>query len=109
MLAVDVTRRRVSAEHEEADRYLHGIGQRFQAEGIACTERVVEGEAIGEITRYAREHHIDLIAMSTHGRGGLGRLVFGSVADGVLRSAPCPVLVVRSHERHRRRTEELAE
>jgi nucleotide-binding universal stress UspA family protein len=47
------------------------------------------------IVERARELGISLILMTTHGRSGLGRLVFGSIADSVLRHAACPVLLVR--------------
>jgi nucleotide-binding universal stress UspA family protein len=50
-----------------------------------------------EIVRFAREHEIDLIVMGTHGRGFVGHVVMGSVAEKVVRTAPCPVLTVRSH------------
>ena len=49
-----------------------------------------------EILRYLREHpEIDLVVMATHGRGGVARLMLGSVADKVVRAAPCPVLTLR--------------
>ncbi len=54
------------------------------------------GDAAAVIVDRARATGADLIAMTTHGRGGLGRLVFGSVADAVLRNAPCPILLVRA-------------
>jgi universal stress protein A len=57
------------------------------------------GRPVDEITRYATEHAIDLISMGTHGRGGIERLVLGSVAEHVVRHAPCPVLTVHSRER----------
>lgn len=57
-----------------------------------------EGDAAEVVVERARATGADLIAMTTHGRGGLGRLVYGSVADAVLRNAPCPVLLVRSRE-----------
>jgi nucleotide-binding universal stress UspA family protein len=57
-----------------------------------------EGEPADVIADRARAIGADLIAMTTHGRGGLGRLVFGSVANAVLRDAPCPVLLVRVRE-----------
>jgi nucleotide-binding universal stress UspA family protein len=47
-----------------------------------------------EIHDYAARHHIDLIVMGTHGRGAIGSLLFGSVADKAVRGASCPVLVV---------------
>ena len=61
---------------------------------------LVTFEAIGPaIVEYARNEKIDLIVMGTHGRRGLSRLVMGSVADKVVRTAPCPVLTVRHPER----------
>ena len=51
-----------------------------------------------EIIRYAEEENIDLIVMGTHGRGGVARLLMGSVAEKVVRSARCPVLMVRHPE-----------
>ena len=52
-----------------------------------------------EIVRYAAEQHIDLIVLGTHGRGPLGHMLLGSVAERVVRTAPCPVLTVR-HPQH---------
>ncbi|MFN8515911.1 MAG: universal stress protein [Thermomicrobiales bacterium] len=54
-----------------------------------------EGAPASDIVAAAQEWQADLIVVGTHGRGGLGRLVLGSVAESVLRDAPCPVLVVR--------------
>jgi nucleotide-binding universal stress UspA family protein len=51
-----------------------------------------------EITKYAREVHADIVVVGTHGRGGVSRLLMGSVAELVVRNAPCPVLVVRPRE-----------
>jgi universal stress protein A len=57
--------------------------------------RVVEGDPADEILRLADECGCDLIALGTHGRSGLGRLLMGSVAESVLRRAKCPVLTVK--------------
>lgn len=54
-----------------------------------------EGEPAEEIVRLARELPCDLIVMGTHGRTGLDRLLLGSVAEQVVRHAPCPVLTVK--------------
>ena len=51
-----------------------------------------------EITKYATAHTIDLIVMGTHGRGAMAQLLMGSVAEKVVRTAPCPVLTVRHPE-----------
>ncbi len=60
---------------------------------VACAVR--RGAAFVEIVRYAREQGIDLIVLATHGRTGLTHALFGSVAEKVVRKAPCPVLSVR--------------
>lgn len=57
-----------------------------------------EGKPFVEIVKYAREHGVDLIVMGTHGRGGMAHLLLGSVADKVIRTAPCPVMTVRADE-----------
>jgi nucleotide-binding universal stress UspA family protein len=57
------------------------------------------GAPFVEIVRYVKEHAIELIVMGTHGRGGVEHLLMGSVAENVVRTAPCPVLTVRHPER----------
>jgi nucleotide-binding universal stress UspA family protein len=54
----------------------------------------VWGDASDQILKYARSHHVDLVVCGTHGRRGWNRVVMGSVAERVLRLAPCPVLTV---------------
>lgn len=56
---------------------------------------MLDGEAASEIVRYAVDAGMDLIVMGTHGRTGLERLLMGSVAEKVMREAPCSVLVVK--------------
>ena len=66
------------------------------SEPAITVERIlVVGAPAYEISRVAEAYHADLIVMGTHGRGGLSRLVMGSVAEDVLRNAQCPVLTVR--------------
>jgi nucleotide-binding universal stress UspA family protein len=57
--------------------------------------RTAEGDPTEEICRLAGESACDLIVMGTHGRSGVGRLLMGSVAEQVLRRAPCPVLTIK--------------
>ena len=64
--------------------------------GDRLTERVlVEGTPSEEIIDYAEEADCDLVVMGTHGRGGIDRLLLGSVAERVVRTSPVPVLTVR--------------
>lgn len=62
--------------------------------GVRLRTRVAEGDTAAEIVRHAAEHGADLVVMGTHGRRGFDRLTLGSVAEKVLRKAPCPVLTV---------------
>jgi nucleotide-binding universal stress UspA family protein len=64
--------------------------------GLTITHRLESGDAGREIVRVADEEEVDLIVIGTHGRGGVGRVLLGSVAEAVLRKAPCPVLTVKS-------------
>jgi nucleotide-binding universal stress UspA family protein len=84
------------AERLEAIAYLEELAGRMRCEQFQVQAEQREGNAAEEIVRRAGEMTAGLIAMTTHGRSGLRRLVFGSVADAVLRGAPCPVLLVRS-------------
>lgn len=64
----------------------------------AVVREVRQGPPFVEIIRYAREREIDLIVMGTHGHSGLAHMFLGSVAERVVRKAPCPVLTVRPGE-----------
>jgi nucleotide-binding universal stress UspA family protein len=65
-------------------------------EGISVEFVVADGEPGEEIVRVATERKCDLLVMGTHGRTGLGRLLMGSVAERVMRRAPCPVLTLKA-------------
>jgi nucleotide-binding universal stress UspA family protein len=62
---------------------------------------VLLGEVAEEITRFAAEKKIDLIIMGTHGRKGIDKVVFGSVADRVVKTSPVPVMVVNPYALYR--------
>jgi nucleotide-binding universal stress UspA family protein len=66
---------------------------------LSAVTTTVLGHPVMEILRYADDNKVDLIVMGTHGRGPLGHVVMGSVAERVVRKAPCPVLTVRTPER----------
>jgi nucleotide-binding universal stress UspA family protein len=69
-----------------------------QLHRFATHTEIVEGGPVEEIVDYAQEKNIDLIVMGTHGRGWLAHALLGSVAEKVVRKAPCPVLTVRVKE-----------
>jgi nucleotide-binding universal stress UspA family protein len=63
--------------------------------GASIQYLLSEGDPSREIDRVAREHHADLIVMGTHGRTGLSRLLTGSIGEEIIRTASCPVLVIK--------------
>ncbi len=90
------TEEEVEQAKAKAVAYLNEAGQEFESKGIAVQIRTVVGNAADEILKIADEIDADLVAMSTHGRSGISRWAFGSIADRVLRGGTRPVLVVRA-------------
>jgi nucleotide-binding universal stress UspA family protein len=80
----------------EAKEYLARVERRLASKGIRVRTDLRSGTPAAEIVAAATSWGADLIAMATHGRGGVGRLLFGSVAEAVLRAAPVPVLMIRT-------------
>jgi nucleotide-binding universal stress UspA family protein len=70
----------------------------LQLPGLTIHPEVAEGVPFDAIIRLARQRDVDLIVMGTHGHTGLAHLLMGSVAEKVVRKAPCPVLTVRHPE-----------
>jgi len=75
--------------------YLAGIEKRLKAKNITVRSEVLTGKPSQEIIGYAAKNLFGLIVMTTHGRSGLGRLVYGSVAESVLLGASNPIFLVR--------------
>lgn len=98
----------IEAEREEMGGYLTGVVDRLRGSGLTVQAEQPAGPAGTAILRRADELGVDLIAMTTHGRTGLGRLVFGSVAGEVLHAATRPILLVRATEQTAARSGEPA-
>jgi nucleotide-binding universal stress UspA family protein len=88
----------IEARRTDAEEYLAPVAVELRNKGVRVESRVRRGNTAEEIVAAARETGADLIAMSTHGRGGLGRLMFGSVAQAVLGHVDMPVLLMRATE-----------
>jgi nucleotide-binding universal stress UspA family protein len=88
-----VARRQPDGYHTDLEKQLQEF--RPREPGIPVERRVEDGDPAAAILRVAQEVPCDLIVMGTHGRTGLGRLLMGSVAEQVMRRAPCPVLTVK--------------
>ena len=80
---------------DSAERELPRLTDCEELTGLEVEEVIVHGDAAAEIVRVAGEQEVDLIVISSHGRTGLGRMIFGSPAEAVVRHASCPVLVVK--------------
>jgi nucleotide-binding universal stress UspA family protein len=79
----------------EAEGYLESVAVGLRASGVRVTTEVRRGDAVTEILAVTREVDADIVAMTTHGRGGLSRFLYGSVAEAVLRQAEVPVFLLR--------------
>ena len=101
-LAIEGSRHVVVEDREarriDAEEYMAPLVVELGDKGVRVETRVRRGTPATEILEAARETKADLIAMSTHGRSGLGRLMFGSVAEAVLRHADVPVFLFRATE-----------
>lgn len=85
-------------ELQTAEAYVAKMQEDFHAKGLHCQARVEHGPVVQTIIRVSRQAHVDLIAMASHGRSGLARVFYGSVAAGVLHLADRPLLLIRSDE-----------
>jgi nucleotide-binding universal stress UspA family protein len=81
--------------YEEAERYLETQADKVRQQGLNVQAVLSDVAPADGIIRTATTEDVDLIVMSTHGRGGFARWAFGSVADKVARHSHCPVLLVR--------------
>jgi nucleotide-binding universal stress UspA family protein len=99
---VALTERQMESDKAIATNYLNDVGIRLKKKGIAVATEVrlgIEvraGNVADEIIKFADELQADIVAMSTHGRSGVSRRVFGSVAERVLREGDIPLLLVRA-------------
>ncbi|NIL96618.1 MAG: universal stress protein [Planctomycetales bacterium] len=85
----------IQESREAATKALEELLDPNWASGRNVVRATSEGPPFVGIIRYAREHEIDMIVLGTHGWSGLPHILMGSVAERVVRKAPCPVLTVR--------------
>lgn len=89
----------IQNEEDEVKMYLDNYVDSFQKAGLHIESMVIHSKQTGEaIVNFAHANAIDLITMSTHGRGGLNRARFGSVADYAIRKSNLPILVIKPKE-----------
>jgi nucleotide-binding universal stress UspA family protein len=80
---------------QDARKRLDALARRAKQAGVRATPLVLDGTPAEQIPRLARRVRADLLVLGTHGRSGLPKAFLGSVAERVVRLAPCPVLTVR--------------
>ena len=88
-----------NTELEQAKSYLKNITENVRKKDISTQTVVANGPAVERIIQTAEKENADIIAMASHGGGGLTRVFYGSVAAGVLNRADRPLLIVRSRQR----------
>ncbi|MBN1690219.1 MAG: universal stress protein [Dehalococcoidia bacterium] len=81
---------------KEANKYLDRVSDRLTKAGVKTDTVILSGNAADRLTRYAVNNDIDLIIMATHGRSGISRLFWGSVAEKILRATEIPVLLIKT-------------
>ena len=84
-----------------AEEKMSALVQAFHGMGGAVDGAVLKGQAAEAIIAYAHEHQVDLIIIATHGPEGIEKVVLGSVAERVIKGAPCPVLVFNPFRKER--------
>ncbi len=85
---------REARERVESEDYLHAIRGHWQTTGVRIATQVTFGAPPEMIVQVANQMNADLIVMSTHGRSGLNRFLYGSVAEAVLRGTQLPLLLI---------------
>ncbi|APV44035.1 Nucleotide-binding universal stress protein, UspA family [Dehalogenimonas formicexedens] len=93
VMGEDIAVKLDTVTREEAQGYLDKIAGDLANQGIKAEIVLGKGKASDAIIQYATTHAVDLIIMATHGRSGISRWAFGSVAEKVLRQSPVPVLL----------------
>jgi nucleotide-binding universal stress UspA family protein len=91
------TRERIDAiNRSEATEYLDRVVARFQSNGIKVQSNLLNGRVADELIDYIKESDADLIIIASHGRSGISRWIYGSIAEKLLRSVCMPILMVRA-------------
>ena len=85
-------------QRKKAEIYLAGVQGELREKGIDAKKRIVSGPVVPAILDTAAREDVGLIAMASHGRGGLARAFYGSVAVGVLHRVDRPLLIIRAGE-----------
>jgi nucleotide-binding universal stress UspA family protein len=95
---INLTEQEFDQAKKQAGTYLEGIQGEFREKNIESKIYVTHGPVAGGIIDTAAQEGVDLIALASHGRGGLSRVFYGSVAAGLLHRVDRPLLIIRSRK-----------
>jgi len=93
VMGEDIAAKLDTVTREDTQSYLNKVAGDLASQGIKAETVLAKGKPAEAIIQYATTHAIDLIIMATHGRSGISRWAFGSVAEKVLRQSPVPLLL----------------
>ena len=93
---ISISENVIDAKLKESESYLDGVASKFRSKGIDCKTVLAHGPVVEKIIEMANTENVDLIAMTSHGYGGLTRIFYGSVAAGILNRIDRPLFIVRS-------------
>jgi nucleotide-binding universal stress UspA family protein len=93
--AAEMTERAIEAAHNYDKKILAEAEAKVRSEKVEVDTELIDGNAVEEIVRKAEEGKFDLIVMGARGLSTIKKLFIGSVSDGVIKKAPCPVLIVK--------------
>jgi nucleotide-binding universal stress UspA family protein len=94
-LSIDDLKQIESHTKNDAENYLCEIVERLKLAGIKAHSKLLTGKAADSLIDYIHKSNFDLLIMATHGRSGISRWIWGSVAEKILHSSSIPVLLVR--------------
>jgi len=95
---INLTAQELDQVKKQAETYLSGIRKEFSGKNIESQSGVIYGAVVEGIINIAALEGVDLIALASHGRGGLARVFYGSVAAGLLHRVDRPLLIIRSRQ-----------
>jgi nucleotide-binding universal stress UspA family protein len=93
---IGISEKVIDNKLQESESYLEGVASKFRTKGIDCKTIIAHGPVVEKIIEVANTEDVDLIAMTSHGYGGLTRIFYGSVASGILNRVDRPLFIVRS-------------
>jgi len=88
----------MAQQTKTAKSYLQKVQTKLEKQGIQVSTTIIQGPPVKAILAVAAQENVDMIAIASHGRSGLGRVFYGSVAAGILQRVDRPLLIIRAKE-----------